>query len=147
MNNDISTYHRGLLFPTDGLVAPVRIHQDKVLQDLYREIRCSMVEVVVLVPGVNLWRDEEALLKRSPRPNRVWLVRRCSGNYTHPIFGNAVVLGETPDGAARSLTVEEADEALTRVIGTNPTLAPLGDTRPGLPALAHWLEEGIDWRQ
>lgn len=139
--------YRGLLFPADGIVAPVAIRPTQVLGDLYRAMRCSMVEIVVLIPGVDLWCDEEALLKRPPQPNRVWLVRHCSANISSPLFGDVVALGRTDEGKARSLTLDEADEALARVIGTNEELATVGDPRPAHPALAAWIREGIDWRQ
>jgi hypothetical protein len=139
--------HRGLLFPADGIVAPVAIHSDRVLEDLYRAMRCSMVEIVVLVPGVDLWCDEEALLQQTPQPNRVWLARACGANISRLLYGNVVALGSTDDGNARSLTLDEADEALSRVIGASQAVAASGDPRPAHPALAAWLREGIDWRQ
>lgn len=148
MNNPNDTNaHRGLLFPVDGVVVPVAIRPDRLLDDLYREMRCSMVEIVGLAPGVDLWCDEEALLRRPPLPNRVWIVRRRGLETSRPLFGHVIALGRTDDGAARSLTLDEADEVLVRVVATSPALAELGDPRPAHPALAGWLRAGIDWRQ
>lgn len=145
-NND--SVFRGLLFPVEGPVAPVSIRADHLLDDLYREMRCKMVEVVPLNAGIDIWCDEEAHLAAAPQPNRVWLVRRRSGIVRWPIFGHAVVLGRTEDGTkSRSLTLDEADEALVRVMATNRELATAGDPRPAHRDLDRWLRDGIDWRQ
>lgn len=146
-NANDTNAHRGLLFPADGIVAPVAIRPDRVLEDLYRSMRCSMVEIVALIPGVDLWCDEEALLKRPLQPNRAWLVRHGSADLTKPLFGDVIALGRTDDGAARTLTMDEADDALARVVATSRDIASLGDPRPAHPALAGWLRHGIDWRQ
>ena len=47
---------------TTGDITTVNISEDNVLKDLYREIGCSMVEVVRISEGVDLWCDEEGRL-------------------------------------------------------------------------------------
>ncbi len=139
---------RGLLFPVAGPVAPVSIREDHWLEDLYREMRCSMVQIVVLAPGIDLLCDEEARFANPLQPNRVWLARRCNAIVRWPMFGDVVVLGRTEDGTrSRSLTLDEADEAIVRVMATNRELAVGGDHRPTHRELARWIENGIDWRQ
>lgn len=145
-NANDNNAHRGLLFPVDGPVAPVSIRATQVLEDLYREMRCSMVEIVVLAPGVDLWCDEEALLVQPPQFNRAWLTRHCAGIMRRALCGNVIALGRTDDGNARSLTLDEADEAIARVVAINRELRTDGDPRPTHQALAAWLRDGIDWR-
>lgn len=79
------------------------------------------------------------------QPNRAWMLRRCTEAHAQPLFGNVVALGST-DGIARSLTVDEADLALARIIGVNIDIAAMGHRRPDRAALARWIEGGIDWR-
>jgi hypothetical protein len=144
--NDNNAF-RGLLFPVDGPAAPVAIRSDRVLEDLYRAMRCSMVEIVVLTSGVDLWCDEEALLKQPIQPNRCWLARHCATVIERPLCGDVVALGRTDDGNTRSLTVDEADEVFSRIVAANRELAVQGDPQPAHAAVAKWLREGIDWRQ
>ena len=145
MNKPTNHPLRCLLFPVDGLVEPLEIDPADVLRGLYRAMRCSFVDVVVLDAGIDLWCDDEALLKSPVQPNRAWLVRRCTEAHAQPFFGNVVALGST-DGVSRSLTVDEADLVLSRIIGVNIDIAARGDVRPDRASLSRWLMDGIDWR-
>jgi hypothetical protein len=107
---------------------------------------CSLVDVVELDDGVDLWCDDEALLRREPQLNRAWLVRGCNRVYSQPLFGAVVAMGRTEAGEARSLRLDEAELALDRVVGSSLPLAINGERRPDRAALARWLGEGIDWR-
>ena len=53
---------QALKITTTGDITTVNISEDNVLKDLYREIGCSMVEVVRISEGVDLWCDEEGRL-------------------------------------------------------------------------------------
>ncbi len=140
--------YRGLLFPVDGPVAPISIRESHLMQDLYRAMQCSMLRIVKLAPGTDLWCDEEAMFRRPLRPNRAWLLRRTGFEVLEELLGNVVAVGCTDDGSkSRTLTLDEADEVFTRIVGTNRSLAVAGDPRPAHPALAAWIRDGIDWRQ
>ncbi|MBZ0232739.1 MAG: DUF3846 domain-containing protein [Deltaproteobacteria bacterium] len=145
MNKPANVPLRCLLFPVDGLVEPLEIDPTDVLRGLYRAMRCSFVDVVALDVGIDLWCDDEALLKRPVQANRAWLLRRCTEAHAQPLFGNVVALGST-DGISRSLTVDEADLVLSRIIGVNIDIAAMGDRRPPREALERWLVDGVDWR-
>jgi hypothetical protein len=138
---------RCLLFPVDSLVEPLEIDPERVLHALYRAIRCSCVDVLALDANadVDLWIDDEARLRPPVQINRAWFLRRATEAYVQPLYGNVVALGST-DGVSRSLTVDEADLVLHRIVGVNPGIAATGDRRPTREELSRWLDDGIDWR-
>lgn len=137
---------RGLVFPVDGPVAPLGVRADALLADLYAAMHCRMVEVVTLVPGVDLWCDEEGLLKRPRRPNRCWLAQRGPRRDDVTLCGAVVALGSSEAGTARSLSVTDACEVLGRLVGAFDRTVGLADRALPFAALTGWLEVGLDWR-
>lgn len=137
---------RGLVFPVDGPVAPLRVRADDLLADLYSAMACTMVEVVTLVPGVDLWCDEEGLLKQPVRANRSWVGHRGGRHAEVTLCGAVVALGSSDDGVARSLSITDACEVLGRLVGAFDRTIGLADRRLPIAALTAWLEHGIDWR-
>ena len=136
---------RALLFPVDGCVAALPIDPRDVLAGLYRAIQCSTVDVVALYRGIDLWCDDEGFWKAPVRPNRVWLVHRCTSLHPQHLVGHVVALGRTDDGTARSLSVDEAQLAIESVLAIPPSLGEAGAWRPARRQLAAWLERGVDW--
>ena len=61
-------YLNGILIdPFTKKVTNVNVGTDNTLQDMYKHIGCSMVEVVSFGDVNDLWIDEEGLLKRDQR--------------------------------------------------------------------------------
>jgi Domain of unknown function (DUF3846) len=146
MTSTTTTLLRGLFFPTNGPVAPVALDAARLLDEAYAAIGCDMVDIIPLDLGVDLWCDDEALLKHPAVPNRAWAIRRRNNVYAQGLFGHVICLGRTETGDARSLTVAEADDVLGRVVGASAALIAQGDARPDLTALDRWLSHGVDWR-
>lgn len=89
---------QALKITTTGDITTINISEDNVLKDLYREIGCSMVEVVGISEGVDLWCDEEGRLvnKDVNLPATTIAVQKLdeSGRgLLGPIVGDVIIMG------------------------------------------------------
>ena len=87
----------------------VNVGTDNTLQDMYKHIGCSMVEVVNykhISVVEDIWVDEEALLKRD---QRFFKVSNLPYLHNGVIAGRGLILGSTREGGtiSTSLCIEE----------------------------------------
>lgn len=63
---------RGVLVTTDHYIRDITIPAADTLRGMYELLGCQVVERVLLAenPGVEMWADEEGMLRAAPRRNR-----------------------------------------------------------------------------
>lgn len=79
---------RGVLVTTDHYIRDIIIPAADTLRGMYELLGCQVVERVLLAenPGVEMWADEEGMLRAAPRRNRV--AEAIVGYYlTHSVHG------------------------------------------------------------
>ena len=84
----------------------VNVGTDNTLQDMYKHIGCSMVEVVSFGDVNDLWVDEEGLLKRD---QRFFKVSNLPFGHHGVIVGRALLLkcGDNGGTESTTLTIED----------------------------------------
>lgn len=89
-----------LRIDADGQAAFVELDGNNLLRDMYRQIGCRTVDVVELEPGLDMWLDEESLLKDDPALNQsaTRMVLDFHGSLTQPYFGVALIMGSNRMG-------------------------------------------------
>lgn len=96
----------GLRISTDGDVTEVELgsRDGSTLHALYREIGCDLVDVVALTTHVDMWVDDEGMLRQEVN----WVATALAyqyGSMTQKFFGNVVLTGGCDaGGATESLT-------------------------------------------
>tara|TARA_R100001443_G_C3271023_1_gene158031 strand:- start:18 stop:497 length:480 start_codon:yes stop_codon:yes gene_type:complete len=81
----------------------VNVGTDHTLQDMYKHIGCSMVEVVSFGDVNDLWVDEEALLKRD---QRFFKVHNLPFGHHGVIAGKALLLKCGDNGGTEDCTLD-----------------------------------------
>jgi len=100
-------YLNGILIdPFLKKVTNVNVGTDHTLQDMYKHIGCSMVEVVSFGDVNDLWVDEEGLLKRD---QRFFKVSDLPFGHHGVIVGRALLLkcGDSGGTESTTLTIED----------------------------------------
>ena len=100
-------YMTGILIdPYLKKLTNVNVGTDNTLQDMYKHIGCSMVEVVSFGDMNDLWVDEEGLLKRD---QRFFKVSNLPFGHHGVIVGRALLLkcGDNGGTESTTLTIEE----------------------------------------
>ena len=100
-------YLNGILIdPFLKKVTNVNVGTDNTLQDMYKHIGCSMVEVVSFGDVNDLWIDEEGLLKRD---QRFFKVHNLPFGHHGVIAGRGLLLkcGDTGGTESTTLDIEE----------------------------------------
>tara|TARA_R100001082_G_scaffold62357_1_gene34924 strand:+ start:664 stop:1146 length:483 start_codon:yes stop_codon:yes gene_type:complete len=97
-------YLNGILInPYLKKLTNVNVGTDNTLQDMYKHIGCSMVEVVSFGDVNDLWVDEEALLKRD---QRFFKVHNLPFGHHGVIAGRALLLKCGDTGGCESTTLD-----------------------------------------
>ena len=100
-------YMTGILIdPYLKKLTNVNVGTDNTLQDMYKHIGCSMVEVVSFGDMNDLWVDEEGLLKRD---QRFFKVHNLPFGHHGVIVGRALLLKCGNNGGTESTTLEIED--------------------------------------
>ena len=100
-------YLNGILIdPYLKKLTNVNVGTDNTLQDMYKHIGCSMVEVVSFGDVNDLWVDEEGLLKRD---QRFFKVSNLPFGHHGVIVGRALLLkcGDNGGTESTTLTIED----------------------------------------
>jgi len=100
-------YMTGILIdPYLKKLTNVNVGTDNTLQDMYKHIGCSMVEVVSFGDMNDLWVDEEGLLKRD---QRFFKVSNLPFGHHGVIVGRALLLkcGDNGGTESTTLTIED----------------------------------------
>ena len=100
-------YLNGILIdPFLKKVTNVNVGTDNTLQDMYKHIGCSMVEVLSFGDVNDLWVDEEGLLKRD---QRFFKVHNLPFGHHGVIAGRGLLLkcGDTGGTESTTLDIEE----------------------------------------
>ena len=111
-------YMTGILIdPFLKKVTNVNVGTDHTLQDMYKHIGCSMVEVVNykhISVVEDIWVDEEGLLKPTGE-QRFFKVSNLPYLHNGVIAGRGLILGSTREGEtiSTSLTIEEVTPRIT----------------------------------
>lgn len=97
-------YLNGILIdPFLKKVTNVNVGTDNTLQDMYKHIGCSMVEVVSFGDVNDLWIDEEGLLKRD---QRFFKVHNLPFGHHGVIAGRGLLLKCGDEGGTESTTLD-----------------------------------------
>ena len=97
-------YLNGILIdPFLKKVTNVNVGTDNTLQDMYKHIGCSMVEVVSFGDVNDLWIDEEGLLKRD---QRFFKVHNLPFGHHGVIAGRGLFLKCGDEGGTESTTLD-----------------------------------------
>ena len=100
-------YLNGILIdPYLKKVTTVKVGTDNTLQDMYKHIGCSMVEVVSFGDVNDLWVDEEALMKSH---QRFFKVSDLPFGHHGVIVGKALLLKCGDEGGTESTTLSIED--------------------------------------
>ncbi len=100
-------YMTGILIdPYLKKLTNVNVGTDNTLQDMYKHIGCSMVEVVSFGDMNDLWVDEEGLLKRD---QRFFKVSNLPFGHHGVIVGRALLLKCGDNGGTKSTTLTIED--------------------------------------
>ena len=106
-------YLNGILIdPFLKKVTNVNVGTDNILQDMYKHIGCSMVEVVSFGDVNDLWVDEEGLMKGD---QRFFKVSDLPFGHHGVIAGRALLLkcGDTGGCESTTLTIEDVTPRIT----------------------------------
>lgn len=103
---------RVVVMPPNGKCRLEQIDPGHELQDLYRLIGCTTVEVVVLAPDLHMWLDEEGMVK--PDRQRInqfarSVCRQLGFDVRQPFVGTAVFSSLTDDGEIAGLSADRID--------------------------------------
>tara|TARA_B100000085_G_C18354985_1_gene435897 strand:+ start:220 stop:657 length:438 start_codon:yes stop_codon:yes gene_type:complete len=105
-------YLNGILIdPFLKKVTNVNVGTDNTLQDMYKHIGCSMVEVVSFGDVNDLWIDEEGLLKRD---QRFFKVHNLPFGHHGVIAGRGLLLKCGDEGGTESTTLD-IEEVMPRI--------------------------------
>jgi len=105
-------YLNGILIdPFLKKVTNVNVGTDNTLQDMYKHIGCSMVEVVSFGDVNDLWVDEEGLLKRD---QRFFKVHNLPFGHHGVIAGKGLLLKCGDSGGTESTTLD-IEEVMPRI--------------------------------
>jgi hypothetical protein len=128
--------HGILLDSENKEVRPVTIDEDDTLQGLYEHLRCSAVDVVRLCRGIDLWIDDEALLKQAhidedgTRHNMTGIYIKGADRV---IMGNGLLLGcEQGESIDLPATAEEVASAIRFIELDDPADRP----EPGVTVIS-----------
>ena len=104
MNKEFKELLTGILIdPYLKKITNVNVGTDYTLQDMYKHIGCSMVEVVSFGDANDLWVDEEGLLKRD---QRFFKVHNLPSGHHGVIVGRALLLKCGDSGGTESTTLD-----------------------------------------
>ena len=115
MNKEFKEILTGILIdPFLKKVTNVKVGTDYTLQDMYKHIGCSMVEVVSFGDVNDLWVDEEGLLKPSGE-QRFFKVSDLPFGHHGVIAGKALLLkcGDTGGTESTTLSIEDVTPRIT----------------------------------
>jgi Domain of unknown function (DUF3846) len=116
-----------LIDPFAKTVTMVEVVHD--LSAYYKLLDCDLVDVIRLTPHVDLWIDDEGLLKEPPNQAYFYL-----GDYPSPIAGRALLLGHDKEGNSRSLRTTE-EEIVAHVMFVNTTIKGFRAPQPESPEI------------
>ena len=91
-----------LINPTLRTVQTVELSND--YRDIYKHIEADLFDIIRMDRHNDLYIDDEGIITANEQ-TRFFMI----AGYPHPLAGNALILGNTPDGESTSttLTVEE----------------------------------------
>lgn len=122
MTSTTSTF-AAIRIDTDGVVADLDLvgagADSRLLDHLYEQIGCSLVDVIELANTISVWIDDEALLTAQPFNLLATALTKVTTGTFRPVYGVVVLTGGADrDGNTLPLSPEAAEivhAAITRI--------------------------------